>query len=105
MEIQNEKEPGECVKIEDIRKEIDRLDQAVISLLGKRYQYVIAAAKFKTDATAVRAPERFTAMLQQRRQWAQESGLNADVVEKLFRDLVNHFIEEEMKKRSEEHTS
>jgi isochorismate pyruvate lyase len=36
-------------------------------------------------------------MLQQRREWAQEAGLNADVVEKLYRDLVNHFIEEELK--------
>jgi|SRR5579883_329865 len=98
MELHNDKDPEECASIEDVRKEIDRLDRSVIQLLGKRYQYVLAAAKFKTDATSVRAPERFTAMLQQRRIWAEQAGLNADVVEKLFRDLVNHFIEEEMKK-------
>jgi isochorismate pyruvate lyase len=37
-------------------------------------------------------------MLQQRRKWASESGLNPDVVEKLYRDLVNHFIDEELKR-------
>jgi isochorismate pyruvate lyase len=36
-------------------------------------------------------------MLQQRREWAQESGLNPDVVENLYRDLVNYYIEEELK--------
>ncbi|MDD5375845.1 hypothetical protein [Acidithiobacillus sp.] len=36
-------------------------------------------------------------MLQQRRLWAQEQGLSPDAIEKLYSDLVNHFIEEEMK--------
>ena len=48
------------------------------------------------------APDRFNAMLQQRREWASESGLNPDVVEKLYRDLVNHFIEEELKRYKSE---
>ncbi len=36
-------------------------------------------------------------MLQQRREWAKEAGLNPDVVEKLYRDLVNQFGDEELK--------
>jgi isochorismate pyruvate lyase len=36
-------------------------------------------------------------MLQQRRVWAEEEGLDADVIEKMYQDLVNHFIDEEMK--------
>jgi isochorismate pyruvate lyase len=36
-------------------------------------------------------------MLQQRREWAQESGLNPDVVENIYRDLVSYYIEEELK--------
>jgi isochorismate pyruvate lyase len=81
----------------DIRAEIDRLDQQVIALLGQRFAYVKAASKFKTSAANVKAPERFQAMLGQRRVWADEEGLSADAIEKMYRDLVNHFIEEEMK--------
>ena len=80
----------------DIRAEIDRRDRDVVRLFGERFQYVKAAAKFKTSETSVRAPERFAAMLAERRQWAEEEGLSADVIEKLFRDLVEHFIAEEM---------
>ena len=91
------KDPDECANLHEVREEIDIIDREVIDALSKRFQYVIAAARFKTSEASVRAPDRFYAMLQQRREWAKESGLNPDVVENLYRDLVNHFIEEEMK--------
>lgn len=96
MHTRNKRSAAQCSSMDDIRAEIDLLDQAVIRLIGQRYKYVLAAAKFKTSATAVRAPERFKAMLAQRRQWAEQEGLSADAIERLFTDLVNHFIEEEM---------
>ena len=89
--------PEQCKNLTDIRAEIDRRDRQIVALLGERFAYVKAAAKFKTDATAVKAPERFAAMLQQRRMWAEEEGLSPDAIEQLYRDLVNHFIAEEMK--------
>jgi isochorismate pyruvate lyase len=98
MKIENQMEPDACTGMEDIRREIDDIDRAVITLLGKRFQYVVAASKFKASATAVRAPDRFKSMLAKRREWAQVEGLNPDAIEKLYADLVNHFIEEEMKR-------
>ncbi|WP_192560721.1 isochorismate lyase [Pseudomonas allokribbensis] len=97
MDVINQLQPEECAGMEDIRREIDALDQAVIKLLGKRFQYVLAASKYKTSATSVRAPERFKAMLATRREWAEAEGLSPDAVEQMYRDLVNHFIAEEMK--------
>ncbi|WP_411387321.1 isochorismate lyase [Pseudomonas sp. MPB03] len=97
MEVCNRLQPSECVNMEDIRGEIDALDQAVIKLLGKRFQYVLAASKFKTSATSVRAPERFKAILATRREWAEAEGLSPDAIEKMYSDLVSHFIAEEMK--------
>ncbi|MBW4601611.1 MAG: isochorismate lyase [Calothrix sp. FI2-JRJ7] len=91
------KTPGECQNMTDIRAEIDTIDRQVIKLLGQRFAYVKAASKFKTSETSVKAPERFQAMLQQRRVWAQEEGLNPNVIEKMYTDLVTYFIEEEMK--------
>jgi isochorismate pyruvate lyase len=98
MEAINKISPEQCISMADIREEIDLLDSMIIQLIGKRYQYVQAAAKFKTSETAVRAPERFKAMLLRRREWAQEQGLNPDVIEKLYSDLVNYFIREEMER-------
>ena len=90
------KMPDECTNIQEIRTEIDEIDRQVIASFAKRFAYVKAASKFKTDATSVRAKERFVAMLEQRRTWAQENGLNPDVIEKIYRDLITYFIEEEL---------
>jgi isochorismate pyruvate lyase len=90
------KSAANCENIAEIRTEIDAIDREIVSLIGRRFDYVKAASKFKTSETSVKAPERFKAMLAQRRVWASEEGLNADAIEELFNDLVTHFIEEEM---------
>lgn len=90
------KQADECSSIDDIRTEIDRIDRQIVALIGERAGYVRAAAKFKTSTADVRAAERFEAMLRQRRAWAQERGLDPDMIEKLYRGMVNHFIQQEM---------
>lgn len=89
--------PEECSDLGEIRTEIDRIDRNVISALGERFQYVKAAAKFKSNRGEVAAPERVKAMLEQRRRWAEQAGLNPDVVEKIYRDLVSYFVAEEQR--------
>ncbi|HEY9690601.1 MAG TPA: isochorismate lyase [Oculatellaceae cyanobacterium] len=91
------KTPEQCNNIDEIRVQIDTLDKQVINLLGQRFGYVKAASKFKTSETSVRAPERFEVMLEQRRAWAEDAGLSPEAIEKMYRNLVNYFIEEEMK--------
>lgn len=98
MNIDNALPPEQCQSMDDIRAEIDRIDRAVVTLIGKRYRYVLAAARFKTSASAVRAPERFKAILATRREWAELEGLSPDAIERMFADLVSHFIEEEMQR-------
>ncbi|MGY3211722.1 isochorismate lyase [Mucilaginibacter sp. HD30] len=90
-------EPEKCENMLEIRTEIDSIDKNIITLIGKRYQYVKAAAKFKTSETSVKAPERFKAMLVERRTWAEQQGLSPDMIEKLYSDMVNYFISEELK--------
>ncbi|MCO4798030.1 MAG: isochorismate lyase [Colwelliaceae bacterium] len=96
MQYTNKTQPQDCKNMDDIRVEIDNMDRLIIEILGKRFKYVQAAAKFKTSETSVRAPERFKAMIAKRREWACKEGLSAEAIEKMYRDLVNHFIKEEM---------
>jgi isochorismate pyruvate lyase len=92
------KPPEKCANIQETRDAIDALDHEIIVLFGKRYEYAKAIVKFKTDEASVKAPDRVASMIQTRRAWAQEVGLNPDIIEKLYRELVNHFIQDEMQR-------
>jgi isochorismate pyruvate lyase len=94
-------QPAQCENISDVRREIDYIDQQIIEALARRFKYVKAAAKFKTSDTSVKAPQRLKTMLAQRRIWAIDNKLNADIVEKMFGDLIAYFIDEELKERQE----
>ncbi len=87
--------PEACESLAEVREAIDALDRELLALLGRRAGYVHAAARFKTDAASVRAPDRVRAMLEQRRAWAAEEGLDPEVVAQLFTLLVEYFTRRE----------
>lgn len=87
--------PEDCGSLDEIRAEIDRIDRSIVELIGQRKGYVMAAARFKASLDDVAAPERFAALLQARREWAAQRGISPDMVEKLYREMVGHFIAEE----------
>ena len=89
--------PGLCQTLDEIRTGMDAIDRKIVDLIVQRVAYVRAAAKFKTSATSVAAPERVQAVLNTRRQWAEDAGLSGPVIEALYRDLVAYCISEEKK--------
>ena len=82
---------------EEIRAEIDHIDQQIISLLAERLEYVKAIVKFKKTADDVVAQKRFDAVIATRRQLAAAKGLNPDVIETIYRTWLGYCIEEEHK--------
>lgn len=94
----NQKAPLECNNIAEVRNEIDNIDKVIISLLSKRFEYVKEVVKYKSkDSASIEASERRQQMLAHRREWAEQNGLSADVIENIYGTLVAYFIEEEKK--------
>lgn len=90
--------PGECKNIEDIRAQIDAIDKLILKALGLRFQFVKEVVKFKNkDFESIKAQDRYEMVLNKRREWAVENGLNPDVIENIYKELIHHFIDEEMK--------
>ena len=90
--------PSHCKSIEEIRKAIDTIDKEVINLLGKRYSYVKEVVRFKEPTEeSIIARERFDSVIASRRRMAAEAGLDPDIIERIYRDMLNHFISEERK--------
>jgi len=94
----NKKLPQECTNIEEVRHEIDNIDQEIIRLLAVRFGYVREVVKYKEKtANGIEASDRKTQVFETRRQWAVAQGLDPDVVEDIYRRLVQYFIDEEKK--------
>ena len=91
------KQPSECSSLQDIRDEIDAIDHEITIALGKRLDYVKAASAFKPNAESIPAPERVAAMLPQRRFWAEQAGLEPDFIEHIFSQLIQWFINEQVR--------
>ena len=90
------KSPDECRTIEEVRSEIDRIDRAMIEAIAQRRAYVHAVMQFKRSEDDVHAHDRQRQMLAVRRAWAAEHGLSSEMVEGIFRTMVEHFIAEEL---------
>lgn len=91
-----DKLPEECQNIDEVRHEIDNLDQAIIKFLAARYDYVKKIVEYKENtAESIEANERRKEVFETRRQWAEEAGISPDVVESMYKTLVEYFVEEE----------
>lgn len=84
---------AECRNLAEIRSGIDRLDEAIAELLGQRSDLVRQAARFKDSEAAVVVPERIEDIIVKVRAIARQGGADADLMEALYRAIINVFIE------------
>ena len=79
-----------------LREKIDQIDAAIVALLAQRMEVCREVAEVKAGtSTAVIQPQRVREVLTTRRQWAINSGVDADFAEQIFRTLLaeTHRIE------------
>jgi isochorismate pyruvate lyase len=96
--------PQPCASLDEIRAGMDAIDREIVLLIASRVAYVRKAAEFKTSSANVAAPERVAAVLKTRREWAEAAGLDGDVIEGLYRDLVAYCVSEEYKQWASNHS-
>jgi isochorismate pyruvate lyase len=90
------KEPNECQSINEVRLEIDEIDNAIIRLIAKRFSFIQEIVKYKSSIDEVYAKDRFGSVISKRREFAANHNLDPDVIEKMYRIMMNYFIEEQL---------
>jgi len=90
------KNPGNCKSIEEIREAIDGIDYQILRLFSERYEFVKEIVKFKTDEASVIAENRQKEVIEKRREWAVELGLNPDLFEDIFWILMRYNVQKEL---------
>jgi isochorismate pyruvate lyase len=81
--------PVDCATKEDVRTELDRVDQALLSLFAERHRYVTRMAEIKTDPHEAYDPIRIAAVLSKQRERAEELGLDEDQAELIWKTLID----------------
>ncbi len=81
-----------CETLEQVRENIDRLDRRIVPLLAERAGYVEQAAGFKATKSAVVDNERIEAIVLKVRHIAVEEGTDPDLIEHIYRAMINAFI-------------
>jgi isochorismate pyruvate lyase len=89
------KAPADCVTKEDVRAEIDRIDQALIKLFAERHRYVTRMAQIKTDPHEANDPARISAVIEKQRQRAAELDLDEDQAALIWSTLIDWNINSE----------
>ncbi len=91
-----EKAAAGCESLEEVRRQIDRIDRRMVALIAERGTYVLRAASFKKSHADVPAPQRAEEVVRKVKGLARELGANPVVVERVYREMIAAFIEAEM---------
>lgn len=91
---------AEPSSLSEVRELIDGIDGELVRLLAERQGLVRAAASFKKDEQAVRAPDRVERVVASVRDRAAGAGLSPDVAETVWRAMIGAFIDLELREHA-----
>ena len=78
----------DCDTMQDVRREVDALDDVLVPLLVERVGYMTHVARIKQGAEQVRDEARIQAIVDRVRERATAEGGDADVIEVIYRSLM-----------------
>ncbi|WP_299351718.1 chorismate mutase [uncultured Shimia sp.] len=90
--------PKQCESMQALRAEIDALDRDLVEMLATRAGYIDRAIELKQiNGWPARIPNRVEDVVRKVRQTASERGLDPDLTETLWRELIDWSITREAK--------
>jgi isochorismate pyruvate lyase len=81
-----------CETLNDVRREIDRLDRRIVALLAERSGYVGEAARIKKRASQIVDRTRIEEVVAKASGRAEALGADGDTVARIYRAMINAFI-------------
>lgn len=84
--------PEACETMIEVRAGVDQVDRELVALLVRRFGYMDAAARIKTDRTAVRDETRKAEVLDNVAREAEAAGLPPERLRAVWNELVEQSI-------------
>ena len=85
-----------CNSLEEVREEIDIIDEQLVDLISKRSRLIRQAAAFKESVDDVKAQDRIDDIMQRVRTKAIELNINPNMISELFTIMIDEMVETEI---------
>jgi len=85
-----------CNSLEEVREEIDNLDDKLVQLISERSHLIRQAAAFKNSVNEVKAEDRIEFILQKVRHAAIQAGVSPNMISELFTIMIDEMVETEI---------
>ncbi len=89
-------DPDQCQSMAEVREGVDSVDAEMVELLARRFGYMRAAARIKTDRATVRDEDRKAQVISAVKDAARAGGVPEPLVAALWEMLVESSIAYEM---------
>lgn len=86
----------ECHSLDEVREEIDKLDDEIVKLIAKRARYIHQAVRFKNSIDEIKAKDRVDEVLQHVRHQALALNLSPNLITKLYEIIIDDMVESEI---------
>lgn len=82
-------------ELQNLRSQIDKIDQGLMRVLGKRFEVARKIGRYKKEHNLPPRDElREKEMLQQRKGWAQEQGIDPGLAAELFQPIFKKVVQD-----------
>ena len=86
----------ECHSLQEVRDEIDKIDEKLVELISKRSHLIRQAAAFKESVEEVKAQDRIDDIMQRVRAKAIALDINPNMISDLFQIMIDEMVETEI---------
>ncbi len=86
----------QCNSLQEVRDEIDILDEKLVELISERSHLIRQAAAFKNSVNEVKAEDRIDDVMQRARKKAIDLGINPNMISDLFKVMIDEMVETEI---------
>jgi len=85
-----------CNSLEEVRAEIDKIDETIVEFMAKRNAYIHQAVKFKQSVEEVKAKDRIDEIIQRVRKKALELDMSPNMVTDIYTKMIDEMVEFEI---------
>ncbi|NPA30197.1 MAG: chorismate mutase [Epsilonproteobacteria bacterium] len=85
-----------CDTLEELRQEVDKVDDRIVELIALRNAYIKQAAGFKQSVEEIKSDERIDEVMGRVRHKALMLGVSPNMVADIYKKMIDEMVETEI---------